>query len=392
MPASPRSIIHLDMDAFYASVEQLDNPALKGKPVIVGGSSNRGVVSAASYEARKYKIHSAMPIAQAMKLCPHGFFLPVRMKRYKEISSQVFRIFQKYTPLVEPLSLDEAFLDVTGSAKLFGTAEDIAKRIRKDVYQETGLTISAGVAASKLVAKIASDLNKPDGLTIVPVGKEAEFLAPLPIKRLWGVGKKTQETLSLLGVHTFGDIASLPEKLLEQKFGKHGISLRRKALGLDNRDVETEHETKSVGHEFTFDTDLVELETIRRELLELAVMVAKRLRRYQLQGKTITLKVKYHDFKQITRSSTIKQHSADSKRIYEEVIRLLQKTNAGEKPLRLLGISVSGLQLESGTRQQFLFQGMRSNGKRQEINKALDEIQEKFGSTAILPGRLLGGD
>jgi len=392
MPASPRSIIHLDMDAFYASVEQLDNPALKGKPVIVGGSSKRGVVSAASYEARKYKIHSAMPIAQAMKLCPHGFFLPVRMKRYKEISSQVFRIFQKYTPLVEPLSLDEAFLDVTGSAKLFGTAEDIAKRIRKEVFQETGLTISAGVAASKLVAKIASDLNKPDGLTIVPVGKEAEFLAPLPIKRLWGVGKKTQETLSLLGVHTFGDIASLPEKLLEQKFGKHGISLRRKALGLDNRDVETEHETKSVGHEFTFDTDLVELETIRRELLELAVMVAKRLRRYQLQGKTITLKVKYHDFKQITRSSTIKQHSADSKRIYEEVIRLLQKTDAGEKPLRLLGISVSGLQLESGTRQQFLFQGMRSNGKRQEINKALDEIQEKYGSTAILPGRLLGGD
>ena len=392
MPASPRCIIHLDMDAFYASVEQLDNPDLKGKPVIVGGSSKRGVVSAASYEARKYKIHSAMPIAQAMKLCPHGFFLPVRMKRYKEISSQVFRIFQKYTPLVEPLSLDEAFLDVTGSAKLFGTAEDIAKRIRKDVYQETGLTISAGVAASKLVAKIASDLNKPDGLTIVPVGREAEFLAPLPMKRLWGVGKKTQETLSLLGVHTFGDIASLPEKLLEQKFGKHGISLRRKALGLDNRDVETEHETKSVGHEFTFDTDLVELETIRRELLELAVMVAKRLRRYQLQGKTITLKVKYHNFKQITRSATIKQHTADSKRIYEEVIRLLQKTNAGEKPLRLLGISVSGLQLESGSKQQFLFQGMQTGRKRQEINKALDEIQEKYGATAILPGRLLGGD
>jgi DNA polymerase-4 len=379
------------MDAFYASVEQFDNPELKGKPVIVGGSSKRGVVSAASYEARKYKIHSAMPIAQAMKLCPHGFFLPVRMKRYKEVSSQVFAIFQKYTPLVEPLSLDEAFLDVTGSEKLFGTAEDIAKRIRKEVYQKTGLTISAGVAASKLVAKIASDINKPDGLTIVPVGKEKEFLAPLPIKRLWGVGKKTHETLSLLGVHTIGDIASLSEKLLEQKFGKQGISLRRKALGLDNRDVETEHETKSVGHEFTFDTDLVNLPTIRRELLELSVMVAKRLRRYQLQGKTITLKVKYHDFRQITRSSTIKQHIADSKRIYEEVIRLLQKTDAGEKPIRLLGISVAGLKLESGSRQQFLFQGMRSNGKRQEINKALDEIQEKFGATAILPGRLLGG-
>ena len=206
-----RSIIHLDMDAFYASVEQLDNPELKGKPVIVGGTSKRGVVSAASYEARKYKIHSAMPIAQAMKLCPYGVFLPVRMKRYKEISSQVFAVFEKYTPLVEPLSLDEAFLDVTGSEKLFGTAEDIAGQIRREVFEKTGLTISAGVAASKLVAKIASDLNKPDGLTIVPSGREAEFLAPLPIKRLWGVGKKTQEVLAMLGVHTMGDLASLAQ-------------------------------------------------------------------------------------------------------------------------------------------------------------------------------------
>jgi DNA polymerase-4 len=380
------------MDAFYASVEQLDNPDLKGKPVIVGGTSKRGVVSAASYEARKYKIHSAMPIAQAMKLCPRGFFLPVRMKRYKEISDKVLAIFQRYTPLIEPLSLDEAFLDVTASSKLFGSAEEIAAKIRRDVFQETGLTVSAGVASSKLVAKIASDLNKPDGLTIVPSGTEAEFLAPLPIKRLWGVGKKAQETLLLLGVHTIGDIVTLPEKLLEQKFGKHGIGLRRKALGLDDRDVEIEHETKSVGHEFTFETDLVELEIIRRELLELAGMVAKRLRRYQLQGKTITLKVKYHDFKQVTRSSTITEHIADSKRIYQEVIQLLQKTDAGEKPLRLLGISVSGLRMENGSGQQLLFPGVQTTEKRKNINKALDAIQEKFGSTAILPGRLLDGD
>jgi DNA polymerase-4 len=380
------------MDAFYASVEQLDNPDLKGKPVIVGGTSKRGVVSAASYEARKYKIHSAMPIAQAMKLCPRGVFLPVRMKRYKEISDKVLAIFQRYTPLIEPLSLDEAFLDVTGSSKLFGSAEEIAAKIRRDVFQETGLTVSAGVASSKLVAKIASDLNKPDGLTIVPSGTEAEFLAPLPIKRLWGVGKKAQETLLLLGVHTIGDIVTLPEKLLEQKFGKHGIGLRRKALGLDDRDVEIEHETKSVGHEFTFETDLVELEIIRRELLELAGMVAKRLRRYQLQGKTITLKVKYHDFKQVTRSSTITEHIADSKRIYQEVIQLLQKTDAGEKPLRLLGISVSGLRMENGSGQQLLFPGVQTTEKRKNINKALDAIQEKFGSTAILPGRLLDGD
>ena len=386
---STRRIIHLDMDAFYASVEQLDNPDLKGKPVIVGGTSKRGVVSAASYEARKYKIHSALPIAQAMKLCPHGVFLPVRMKRYKEISNKVFSIFQRYTPLVEPLSLDEAFLDVTASNKLFGSAEEIAAKIRKDVFQETGLTVSAGVASTKLVAKIASDMNKPDGLTIVPAGGEAEFLAPLPIKRLWGVGRKTQETLVLLGVHTIGDIVSLPEKLLEQKFGKHGISLRWKARGLDNRDVEIEHETKSVGHEFTFEADLVEIGAIRRELLDLAGMVARRLRRYQLQGKTITLKVKYHDFRQITRSSTIKEPVDDSKKIYEEVIKLLHKTDAGEKPIRLLGISVSGLKIVRGLRQEFLFQDIQKTGNRKEINKALDAIQEKFGATAILPGRLL---
>ena len=387
-----RRIIHLDMDAFYASVEQLDNPDLKGKPVIVGGTSKRGVVSAASYEARKYKIHSAMPIAQAMKLCPHGYFLPVRMKRYKEISNRIFSIFQRYTPLIEPLSLDEAFLDVTASSKLFGSTEEIAVKIRQQVFQETGLTVSAGVASTKLVAKIASDLQKPDGLTIVPPGGEADFLAPLPIKRLWGVGRKTQEVLVLFGVHTIGDITSLSEKLLEQKFGKHGLSLRRKALGLDDRDVEIEHETKSVGHEFTFESDLIQIGTIRRELLELAGMVAKRLRRYQLQGKTITLKVKYHDFRQITRSSTISEHIADSKIIYEEVIKLLQKTDAGRKPLRLLGISVSGLRLESGSNQQPLFSGMQTTEKRKNINKALDAIQEKFGTTAILPGRLLEGD
>lgn len=392
MAEKNRRIIHLDMDAFYASVEQLDNPELKGKPVIVGGTSKRGVVSAASYEARKYKIHSAMPIAQAIKLCPNGVFLPVRMKRYKEVSSKVFTIFKKYTPLVEPLSLDEAFLDVTASGKLFGNAEDIARKVRGEVFTETGLTISAGVAGSKLVAKIASDINKPDGLTIVPVGKEAEFLAPLPIERLWGVGKKTRKALAMLGVRTIGDLAGLSLDLLEQKFGKHGRSLQYASLGLDEREVETEHDTKSVGHEFTFESDLIEIETIRRELLVLAGMVAKRLRRYRFNGRTITLKVKYHDFKQITRSSTISDNTADSKRIYEEVLQLLKKTAAGHKPIRLLGVSVSGLKLENSSHQPFLFQGIQTDKKRREINKALDEIQKKYGSNAILPGRLLEGD
>jgi DNA polymerase-4 len=380
------------MDAFYASVEQLDHPEFKGKPVIVGGSSNRGVVSAASYEARRFKIHSAMPIARAKQLCPHGLFLPVRMKRYRAISRRVFAIYQRYTPLVEPISLDEAFLDVTYSGKLFGTAEHIAAEIRQQVFVETGLTVSAGVASSKLVAKIGSDLNKPDGLTIVPSGREADFLAPLPIKRLWGVGKKTREALRMLGVNTIGDLADLPLGLLENKFGRHGTSLHKKALGLDSRDVETDHETKSVGHEFTFESDLTDIITIRRELLELAVMVAKRLRRNKFQGRTVTLKVKYHDFKQITRSASLKEHIDDSQRIYHEVLQLLKKTEAGKKPVRLLGISVSGLKSPNESAQPFLFPKLQTDPKRQRINKALDKIQGKYGTTAILPGSLLEGD
>lgn len=384
-----RSIIHLDLDAFYASVEQLDNPELQGRPVIVGGTSKRGVVAAASYEARKYGIHSAMPIARAMQLCPQGVFLQVRMRRYREVSDRVFNIFKKYTPLIEPISLDEAFLDVTGSVALFGPVPEIAEIIRQKIFLETGLTISAGVATCKLVAKIASDMNKPDGITIVPPGDEAAFLAPLPIKRLWGVGEKTRTALGLLGVKTIGDLARLPLELLEKQFGKHGRSLHRAAQGFDFRDVETEHETKSVGHEFTFEIDLVEPGRIRRELLELAAMVAKRLRRKGVEGKTVTLKVKYHDFRQVTRAATISHPTADSKKIYGEVLLLLEKTEVGRVPLRLLGISVSGLKDAGGVQQQHLFAGKDPAAKRQDINKALDEIQERFGAKAILPGRLL---
>jgi DNA polymerase-4 len=389
MNKKARRIIHLDMDAFYASVEQLDNPELIDKPVIVGGSRKRGVVSAASYEARKYKVHSAMPMAQAMNLCPHGVFLPVRMKRYKEISSKVIAIFQKYTPLIEPLSLDEAFLDVTASSKLFGTAEDIARKIRKEVFAETGLTISAGVAASKLVAKIASDVNKPDGLTIVPAGKEAEFLAPLPIKRLWGVGKKTQKALGLLGVKTIGDILKIPPDLLEKKFGKHGNSLFSKAKGIDERDVDTISERKSVGHEYTFDTDLKDRKIIHKELIDLADQVAKRLRHKNLQGRTISLKVKYHDFQQITRSKTVSNETSDSKLIIQEILKLLEKTAVGEKPVRLLGISVANLKPVGDTMQPSLFQEENRTQKRRKVNKAVDTINKKFGATAILPGTLL---
>jgi DNA polymerase-4 len=376
------------MDAFYASVEVLDDPSLRGKPVIVGGDSNRGVVSAASYEAREYGIHSALPIAVARRRCPQGIFLHPRMARYSEISRLILKIFQSYTPLVEPISLDEAFLDVTGSRQIFGPAVEIAKAVRKQVFDQIGLTVSAGVASCKLVAKIASDFNKPDGLTVVPPGQEQNFLAPLPISRLWGVGKATGEALALLGVYTIGDLSRLSPELLERKFGKHGPSLHYHSLGIDNREVVPEQETKSIGNEETFETDLVDMETIHKELLALAEKVARRLRRYQLSGKCITLKVKYADFKQITRSYTMASATDDNSEIYNGGTKLLEKTEAGNKPIRLLGISVSHLQSD-GKNQLELFEKGRHKIKKQQINQALDTINEKFGTTAIIQGRLL---
>jgi len=384
-----RNIIHLDMDAFYASVEVLDDPALKGQPVIVGGGGDRGVVSAASYEARKFGIHSAMPWVTAKKRCPHGKFLPVRMSRYRAVSDRIFAIFQRFTPLVEPLSLDEAFLDVTGSSLLYGAPPTIAARIRELVRREIGLTVSAGVAASKLVAKIASDQNKPDGLTIVAPGTEGEFLAPLPIRRLWGVGKTTGKTLAMLGIRTIGDLRRLPEEMLERKFGQPGRSLYLAARGLDDREVETDRGMKSVGHEETFEHDLLDRSLIDRELLALAVRVGRRLRRHGLTGRTVTLKVKYHDFVQITRSQTIQEATDDGREIHRCARALLAKTPTAVKAIRLLGISLSQFN-HTGQRQGSLFQDRGEGEKRQQINRAVDRITEKYGATAILPAGLLG--
>ncbi len=377
------------MDAFYASVETLDDPSLKGKTVIVGGGQNRGVVSAASYEARKYGVHSAMPIMTAKKLCPHGIFLPVRMSRYKEISQRVFAIFLRFTPLVEPISLDEAFLDITASKHLSGSAEEIAGQIKKLVFAETGLTISAGVATCKLIAKIASDFQKPDGLTVVEPGKEQAFLAPLPISKLWGVGKATQKNLALLGVYTIGDLAKLPPDLMHKKFGKHGIHLYQCALGLDDREVTPEHDIKSVGHEETFTNDLTALEDIYRELLTLAVKVGRRIRRYELTGKTITLKVKYQDFTQITRSLTLAKATSDNQQIFKYAKELMKKTRAGAKPIRLLGISLSNLE-NIGTPEQIgLFSGKKEKEKRTRLHKAVDTIVDKFGPDRLVPAALI---
>lgn len=383
-----RAIIHLDMDAFYAAVEVLDDPELQGKPVIVGGSKERGVVSSASYEARKFGVHSAQPIATAARLCPQGVFLPVRMWRYQEISQQIFKIFQRFSPLVEPLSLDEAFLDVTGSTRLFGTPEEIARKIKEQVVEETGLTVSAGVAPSKFVAKIASDMQKPDGLTIVPEGKVEEFLEPLPIEKLWGVGKATRKILAHLGVRTIGDLGLLSSKLLVRKLGKQGLHLYLLAKGVDEREVEPEREVKSVGHEDTYPIDISDVEEARKQLLSLATRVAKRLRGYGLVGKTVTLKVKYYDFVQITRSITLGEPTDDNRKIFQTCCDLLEKTEVGRRPVRLLGISLSQLSDSDETKQLALF-AVEEPDRRRRLNKALDTISEKFGDEAIVPGTLL---
>ncbi len=385
-----RAIIHLDMDAFYAAVEVLDDPELKGKPVIVGGSKERGVVSSASYEARKFGVHSAQPIATAARLCPQGVFLPVRMWRYQEISQQIFKIFQRFSPLVEPLSLDEAFLDVTGSTRLFGTPEEIARKIKEQVVEETGLTVSAGVAPSKFVAKIASDMQKPDGLTIVPEGKVEEFLEPLPIEKLWGVGKATRKILAHLGVRTIGDLGLLSSKLLVRKLGKQGLHLYLLAKGVDEREVEPEREVKSVGHEDTYPIDISDVEEARKQLLSLATRVAKRLRGYGLVGKTVTLKVKYYDFVQITRSITLGEPTDDNRKIFQTCCDLLEKTEVGRRPVRLLGISLSQLSDSDETKQLALF-AVEEPDRSRRLNKALDTISEKFGDKAIVLGTLLEG-
>ncbi len=381
-----REIIHLDMDAFYASVEVLDNPDLKGLPVIVGGSSDRGVVSAASYEARVYGVHSAQPIVVARRLCPQGIFVPVRMSRYIEISEQIMAIFSHYTPLVEQISVDEAFLDVTGCHSLFGSAIDIAVKIRKQVRQEIGLTVSAGIAGSKLVAKIASDCNKPDGMTVVPHGEEETFLAPLPIKRLWGVGRKTLPALNLLGIHCIGDLARLSLDFLEKKFGKQGRHMYFCARGIDDREVEIDYTTKSIGNEETFERDITDLQRIKKELLRLATKVGERLRRHRFSGRTITLKVKYHDFISVSRSMTLTQPTNDSRELYQAALNLLPRTLAGSKAVRLVGIAVDKLQEDTCPRQLGLFTCAKRN--RNDLNRALDQINDRFGSATIKPATL----
>jgi DNA polymerase IV len=384
-----KTIIHLDMDAFYPSVEILDNPNLKGKPVIVGGNSKRGVVSSPSYEARKFGVHSAQPMAQAIKLCPHGIFLPVRMARYKELSDMIFAIFHRFTPLVEPLSIDEAFLDITGTERLLGEPVAVAKLIKQTVLDETGLTVSAGVAPSMFVAKIASDINKPDGLTVVTTDSLTAFLDPLPVSRMWGAGKVTQEKLERYNIKSFKDLRLFPVNTLERIFGKNGLRMHLLASGIDDREVTTGHDAKSIGHEETFLNDVTDVETAERDLLGLSIKTAERMRHMGLKAKVVTLKVKYNDFTLVTRAYTMDDYTDDGMILYATVRNLLNKTEVGTRPVRLLGISVSGLKPVDTGEQMLLFSHDEKKEKATNLNRAIDSVNERFGKKGILPGRLI---
>ncbi len=379
-----RAIIHADLDAFYASVEVLDDPTLRGKPVIVGGRPDeRGVVSAASYEARRFGVHSAMPLRTAGRRCPGGIFLPGRPERYRELSEQVMGIFASYTPLVEPISLDEAFLDVSNSRAAFGDGATIARDIKKRVLEEVGLVVSVGVATNKLCAKVASDLRKPDALVIVPPGEEAAFLAPLPIRRLWGVGPQSQAALADFGVTRIGELASLPAETLHRRFGRHGDDIGDRARGIDRSAVHPFGAPKSIGHEHTFHVDTRDVGRLEATLLDLAESVASRLRRHHLVAGAVQLKLRYEGFETLTRQAPLPSQTRESDPLYATALALLRRTLVGDRAVRLIGLTAISL----GEAQQLtLFdQGDRTD----RLTRSIDLVRERFGDRAITRARLL---
>lgn len=346
-PEHIRKIIHIDMDAFYASVEQRDRPELKGKPVIVGGSPNgRGVVATCSYEARKFGVHSAMPSSRAARLCPNGIFVKPRFDAYKMASQQIREIFFEYTDLVEPLSLDEAYLDVTENHKDIPSATLIAKRIKEQIKEATQLTASAGIGHNKFLAKVASDLDKPNGLTLIPPEKAAAFLEELDIAKFWGVGKATLKKMHAVGIRNGADLKEWSELDLVKAFGKSGRYYYNIVRGIDHRRVKTHRIRKSYGKERTFKDDIGDLDWIRGFLKDLAGQISEGLQKIQAGGKTITLKVRYENFETITRSASLPNHTNDQETIFDTVLKLMEETEMGQREVRLLGITLSNLNLD----------------------------------------------
>lgn len=381
-----RQILHVDMDAFFASVEQRDDPGLRGRPVLVGGSSRRGVVCAASYEARPSGARSAMPMAEALRRCPDAVVVPPRLGRYAEVSASVFQIFHRYSPLVQGLSLDEAFVDVTESLSLFGDGETIARAIKKAIHGELGLVASAGVAPCKFVAKVASDLKKPDALVVVPESEVEAFLAPLPIERMWGVGPKTAPKLRELGYANLGDLARARRIDLERVLGTWGEQIQLLARGVDDRTVDPDTASKSVGAEETYDDDLTDRASIERTLLDHAARVAQRMVREGYSARTVVVKLKYADFTLRSRRVTLAEHVADTGSIYEAARGLLDRFDLTNVRVRLTGVAVA--ELIEGPPPRTLFPDPAAE-KRRKLESLVANVADKFGGAGITRATLL---
>lgn len=391
------SIIHLDLDAFFASVEQRDNPAYRGKPLIVGGisggkgNSNRGVVCAASYEARKYGVHAGMPIWEARQKCPRGIFIPSQMNKYSEASKKFFQICSTYTPLIEPLSIDELFLDVSGCESLFGSSEIIGRKIKKRVHQELGIKVSVGIAENKFLAKIATNLGKPDGFYIIPSKDIQKILYPLPVSSLWGIGKKTEELLKKSGIYLVEQLAKMPDSILENLLGKNGKKMKLLAQGIDESPVTPPSTAKSIGKETTFSTNITEKVILVKELLKISQMVGYAARKKGYKGRTITLKIRFHNFITFNRSKTLENPTHIDDLIFKTVVRLLDKINIKKGGVRLLGIKLSNL-TSGNERKQLKFlrdEEDKKDDKLEQLTQSLDKIREKFGTKAVTRASLL---
>ena len=383
---SEQTILHVDMDAFFASVEERDNPALKGKAVVVG-TGIRGVVSAANYEARKFGIHAAMPVGRAKRLAPHAIFVPPNMSRYSEVSSHIMEIFRSVTPLVEPLSLDEAFLDVTGAKRLLGDGREIAKQIRAKVEASEGITCSVGIATTKFIAKLASGRCKPNGMLEIASDRVLEFLHPLPVNAIWGVGPKTNEELQKLGLRTVADIANTPRQTLIRALGEAaGASLYELAWGRDYRDVEPGEVDKSISAAETFDTDTEDQEIVLRELLRLTEKATYRMREKDFSARTISIKVRFADFKTITRSKTVPLAISATHEVFEVVKTLFLSLKLDRARIRLVGVSLDGLEDGIDASEQLIL-GEREKGWRQ-ATAAIDKASARFGQGSVRPARL----
>ncbi|MCU1438300.1 MAG: polymerase [Naasia sp.] len=381
------TILHIDMDAFFASVELLDRPELVGKPVIVAGESGRSVVTSATYEARRFGVRSAMPVGQAMRLCPQAVIVPPNGAKYSHYSRQVMAIFRDVTPFVEPLSIDEAFLDIAGALRLLGSPGTIARELRARVRRETGLTCSIGAASTKFVAKLASTRSKPDGLLIVPAEQTLAFLHPLPVGALWGVGKTTADNLTKRGIRTVGDLADTPRDVLQTWVGQaSGAALHDLSCGRDPRRVNPERSEKSVGHENTFGVDTADPVLLRRELLDQSERVAVRLRRGGVVARTVALKLRFADFTTITRSRTLREPTDVAHRIYEQVVALLEEQHLGGRRIRLIGVRAEQLGPPGGDGLSL----WSEDDEWREAEQVVDAATARFGKGAITPAALLG--